>query len=62
MTVLSFIQPLVLDAPTSVEVALVLHIIAAIVAVPALIGLSARSIAISQVALKISSFRATAQR
>ncbi len=41
VTVLSFIQPLALDAPTTVKVTLViLHIIAAIVAVPALIGLT----------------------
>lgn len=41
VTVLSFIQPLVLDAPTSVKVTLVLlHIISAIVATAALIGLT----------------------
>jgi hypothetical protein len=40
-TVLSFIQPIAIDAPTGVKVTLiVLHIIAAIVAIPALIGLT----------------------
>jgi hypothetical protein len=41
MTVLSFIQPITLDAPGSVKVTLViLHIVAAIVATAALIALT----------------------